>query len=110
LVGVGDPGSFSVGSRDARAADVFLAQRRGRARGEDAELAGQPGLGAGGEAFAKGAGPIVERGGELVGGRGGAVAGVRWAQVGLCRRPGRARWMIPGDAPHEEARVPMILV
>ena len=35
-------------------------------------MAGQPGFGAGGHAFAEGAGPVVERGGELVGDRRGA--------------------------------------
>ena len=95
LVGVGDPGGFPVGGGDAGAAGVFLAQCGGRAGGEDAELAGEPGLWAGGQAFAEGAGPVVEGGGELVGDRG-ALTGVRWAQVTSCRRSGRAsRWRRP---------------
>ena len=40
LFGVGDPGGFPVGGGGAGAAGVFLAQRGGRAGGEDAELAG----------------------------------------------------------------------
>ena len=40
LVGVGDPGGFPVGGGQAGAAGIFLAQRRGRAGGQDAELAG----------------------------------------------------------------------
>src|SRR5207248_48564 len=67
-----DPGGFAVGGGGAGAAGVFLAQRGGRAGGQDAELAGQPGLGAGGQAFAEGAGPVVEGGGELAGKRRGA--------------------------------------
>jgi len=41
LVGVGDPGGFTIGGGGGSgAADVFRAQRRGRAGGEDAEVAG----------------------------------------------------------------------
>ena len=72
LIGVGDPGGFPVGGGQACAAGVFLAQRGGRAGGQDAELAGQPRLGAGGHPFAERADPVVEPGGELAGDGGGA--------------------------------------
>jgi hypothetical protein len=48
LLGVGDPSGFPVGGGDTGAAGVFLAQRGGRARREDAEVAGEPGFWAGG--------------------------------------------------------------
>ena len=38
-------------------------------------MAGEPGFGAGGQAFAEGAGPVVEGGGELVGERRGGGGG-----------------------------------
>ena len=69
LVGVGDPGGFPVGGGQACAAGVFLAQRGGRAGGQNAELVGQPGLGAGGQLLAEGAGPVIQGGGELTGDR-----------------------------------------
>jgi hypothetical protein len=50
-------------------------RRGGRAGGEDAELAGQPRLWARGQAFAERAGPVVERDGELAGGRRGGGGG-----------------------------------
>ena len=72
MFGVGDHGGFAVGGGGAGAAGVFLAQRGGRAGGEDTEAAGQPGFWAGRHAFAEGPGPVVEGSGELVGGRRGA--------------------------------------
>jgi hypothetical protein len=79
LAGVGDPGGFPVGGGDADPAGIFRAQCGGRARGQDAEVAGQPGLRAGGQAFAEGAGPVVEGGGGLMGdwwGTGGRTLGL----------------------------------
>jgi hypothetical protein len=59
LAGVGDPGGFPVGSRGRSPPGVFLAQQRRGMRGQDAELAGQPRLGAGGQLFAERVGPVV---------------------------------------------------
>ena len=80
LVGVGDPGGFPVGGRQAGTADVILAQGGGRSGGEDAEVAGEPGFGAGGQPFAEDAGPVIESGGEL--------AGERRGGGGCALRPG----------------------
>jgi hypothetical protein len=77
LVGVGDPGGFPVRRGDTGAAGVFLAQRGGRAGGQDAELAGQPGLWAGGQTFAEGTGPVIEPSRQLTRNRRGGGCALR---------------------------------
>ena len=86
LVGAGDPGGFPVGGGQARATGVFLTQRGGRARGQHAELPGQPRLRAGGHLFPEGPGPVIERGRQLVRDRRGAG--------GCALRPGH---VVPGQ-------------
>jgi hypothetical protein len=65
LAGVGDPGGFPVGGGRG-APGIVLAQRWGGVRGQDAEPAGQPRLGAGGQLVAERAGPLVQPGGQFV--------------------------------------------
>ena len=81
---VGDPGGFPVGRGGGRPPGVFLAQRGGCSRGQHAELPGQPWLGAGGHLLAEGAGPVVQRGGQLVGNGGGPGGCPAGAQVTSC--------------------------
>jgi hypothetical protein len=66
LAGVGDPGGFPAGGSGPGAPGVVLAQQRRGVRGQNAELAGQPRLGAGGQLFAERAGPLVKSDGQLV--------------------------------------------
>jgi hypothetical protein len=66
LAGVGDSGGFPVGGGGRGPPGVVLAQQRRGVRGQDAELAGQPGFGAGGQLSAERARPLVQCGGELV--------------------------------------------
>ena len=99
LAGVGDPGGFAVGGGGACTAGVFGAQRGGRGGGQDAEVAGEPGFGAGGQAFAEGAGPVVEGGGEFVGERRGAGGGALGpGRVVPQVRAGRALQTVVQDA------------
>jgi hypothetical protein len=75
LLRVGDPGGFAVGRSGRSSPGVFLAQGGGRAGGQDAEVAGEPGFGAGGQLVAEGAGPDIESSGEFVGDRRGDGGG-----------------------------------
>ena len=99
LVGVGDSGGFPVGGCYAGAARVIGAECGGRGGSKDAELASEPGFGAGGHLVAEGTGSVVEGSGELVGDRG-SIGGraLRPGHVVLQVRQGKALQAVVQDA------------